>query len=157
MAAAARSVSGSSGSKKGGGSRTCARSILGGPTTIDGTVFDLVKRCPLCQLCNTDANPVTTGVYSSSKFLPWARGTPECPVGRICKVCACTWQDGGFSAEHDCPDAFVQARAADRTGSIQTEWSAAYKMMIRELCSHETARAGCHPRTTEDENLCFAT
>ena len=121
-------------------SKTSGRSMsnIGGPCTINGTVFCVVKRCPLCTLKNTDDNVLRGGAWGPqySEFQVWERESCENPVGRFDKVCVRVYEDGGFSAEHDSVDAFIEARKKD--SDLQAEWDSARKIEI-DLMSEETA------------------
>ena len=100
--------------------------MVGGPTVVDGVTFFRVKRCPLCDNCNIDPNPILgSGPFGNLtiRFLVWARGTSTNPVGRYCKICWFVWIEGAFSAEYPDTDHFLGVRKS--MPQVHEEWNAA--------------------------------
>ena len=97
---------------------------LAGPVTIGGTVFLKVKRCRLCNLRNTDRNPIREGPSGVEvrPFLIWGRGPSTDPGGRFCKICTLTYTIGGYSSEHPDVDRFIaeikESRKCNRSGML---------------------------------------
>lgn len=113
-----------------------------GPVTIGETVFLKVKRCPLCDGCNTDDSILKKGPWGVENFLflAWNRGTPENPVGRFDRICVITFEQGGFDTEYTNVDAFIAKRKDCR--KTWDEWSAARKVTIEILESSDSTYLG---------------
>ena len=113
---------------------------LAGPVTIGETVFLKVKRCRLCNLCNTDRNPIREGPSGVEErpFVIWGRGPCTDPTGRFCKVCMLTYTIGGFSSEHPDVDRFIVSLKESR--QLHQEWDAGREGMIVFLGVHGVQR-----------------
>ncbi len=102
-----------------------------GPVEKNGVVYYKIKRCPCCQLLNSDPNPVQSGPLGVTTIptLPWKAGTSVNPSGPICKICYLVLLVGGFWAQFNQQlEAFLNKRKQE--GELMGEWKAAYKHFV---------------------------
>lgn len=106
-----------------------------GPSVVvDGVVFLRRKTCGLCGIHNTSPNEISGSSQmskSSQAFTLWIRGTPTDPVNRHCKICALSFQHGGFDEENADIDAFTEK--VRKSQELNTAFQAARGEMIRIL------------------------
>lgn len=108
---------------------------------MNGRVFLRIKRCPLCLLTNSDANPLKAGPLGADvqDCLPWHRGTTEDPESRFDRICTTAYDLGGFCSEYDSPDDLIVARK--EKPEVAAEWDAARGETI-QLMENDSAFAG---------------
>lgn len=108
----------------------CAEIVEKGPVVINGLVFVRIRRCPLCTLTNTDANPIKSGPLGETEHMMWHQGSSSNPMGRIHRVCWIVFTTGGFAHEHNGDlDAYLAVRKADN-GKVE-EWQGAWDELIK--------------------------
>lgn len=130
-------------------SRRSSASLPSGPITVDGVTFLKIKRCPMCNLCNSDPNPITGGPRGIDKepFVMWHKGTQQLPEGRFCRVCVQVFSIAGFAHELKNVDTFLEARKGDP--NLQREWKAARDEYLAVISEHSRLRGGVKSLTAD--------